>query len=186
MKRIFPFLFLFILLLPQQASAKNGYAPPAGWPQGIEIPKINVHAHIQPDSLYGAPKPIDQEPRWGNVLWRSSGPKPGEHGRAFMAGHLDTFCCPDVFWNLRLLSPGDIIRIYYKRSFPLTFRVIWTHMYWDQQMVPVYRWMYSSKRNDARSLALMTCTGVWNGPASGYDRRLVVFARLVLPNGKYG
>jgi hypothetical protein len=160
----------------------TGYHSPLGWPKGLAIPRLAIHATIDADPLVKS-KPIDQQPPWEEVLWFSRGAKPGEPGRAFLVGHLDSTCCPAIFWNLHQLTPQDEIRIFYRKGM-LTFRVIWLHSYPDNA-IP-YRWMYFHHRNDQRSLVLMTCSGLWHGPALGYDHRLIVFARLVLPGGRLG
>jgi hypothetical protein len=41
-------------------------------------------------------------------------------------------------------------------------------------------------RTHERGLVLVTCAGVFHRDGTGYDHKLIVYARLVLPNGTLG
>jgi hypothetical protein len=43
--------------------------------------------------------------------WFTEGPEPGERGAAVVAGHVASLSGPGVFYRLRDLQPGDVIRI---------------------------------------------------------------------------
>jgi hypothetical protein len=164
------------------ARASVAFSPPAGWPHGVQIQKINVNAPIDPLGLYKL-GPLDQTPRWSDVGWWDKGAKPGQVGIAQMYGHVDTYTGPAVFWNLAKLSPGDTVRISYGKGSPLTFRVMWSKSFPSAQL-PMH-WMLHARKQ--RALALITCAGVFHGLSNGgYDHKLLVFARLVLPNGRLG
>ena len=153
---------------------------PSGTPQRVVIKKIGVVAPVE--SLDLTKKSEKDAPhRWGDVAWYNRGPKPGQTGRASVFGHLDSYCCPAVFWRLKDLRPGDTVQVYYKTGQPLTFKVQWGNQYLNSKLPLKFLFGQTSERG----LALLTCTGVFH-KKSGYDRKWIVYARVVLPNGKVG
>jgi hypothetical protein len=116
------------------------------------------------------------------VAWYSRGARPGDIGRATIFGHLDSYCCPAVFWRLGTLQPGSIVRVTYRGGRSLTFRVLWHQTYLNKDL-PL-KWLYGPVQE--RGLALITCAGVFHTDGTGYDHKLMVYARLVLPSGRLG
>jgi sortase A len=155
---------------------------PAGWPTKIVIPKIKVNAPVESLDLS---KHLPQAApfRWGDVAWYDRGPKPGQVGHAAIFGHVDSTCCPAVFWFLKDLKAGDVVEAAYKKGNPVKFRVMWSESYSDLQL-PIKFLFGASKQ---RAMVLVTCAGIYRGVAhGGYDHKLVVYARMILPNGKLG
>jgi sortase (surface protein transpeptidase) len=153
---------------------------PAGWPHTVLIPRIGVHAAIESVPLNRATD-ASAPYRWEDAGWYSRGVRPGDPGRAVIFGHLDSTCCPAVFWSLNALKPGDIVEVGYGRG-ALHFRVMWQHVYTNAAMPT--RWMYG--RGGQRALVLFTCAGIFHRDGTGYDHKLMVFARLIMPNGRLG
>jgi hypothetical protein len=181
-KPVLATLCSFFLGAVSIAHANPAYSPPGGWPQQIDVPKIAVHATVDPLRLDRL-GPIDKTPPWAQVAWWDAGPKPGDKGIAQLYGHLDSYTGPAVFWHLDRLAPGDVIRISYRHSAMLTFRVMWSRSYADNQIPE--NWMLSAR--GTRAIALITCGGAFHGLQNGgYDHKLLVYARLVLPNGTLG
>jgi hypothetical protein len=173
-----PAVLLALLFAPSAGHAKPQLTIPSGWPKAIVIPRIALHAAVDSDPLTRL-KPLDQQPPWSQVLWFSRGAKPGAPGRALIYGHLDTYTGPDTFWNLHELQPGDKLTFTYAHG-TLTFQVRWLHEY-PVNAVP-YPWIYGPGHQ--RGVVLVTCSGSFHGLNNGgYDHRLVVYARLLLPDG---
>jgi sortase (surface protein transpeptidase) len=163
------------------AHASQVLTLPKGWPQRLIIPSIGIAAPVESLAFTraadaGAPY------KWGDVAWYDRGPKPGDLGRANIFGHLDSTCCPAVFYRLKDLKPGDTLQVAYKHGRPLVFRVLWQATY-PNNKIPLN---FLFGQVNERGLVLMTCTGVFHRDGTGYDHKLVVYARLVLPNGKLG
>jgi hypothetical protein len=97
-------------------------------------------------------------------------------------GHLDSFTGPAVFWRLQTLKPGDEVQVSYRNGKQLRFRVIWQHLYLNSHVPST--WLVHPVRQ--RSLALITCAGVFHRDGTGYDHKLLVYARLILPGGRLG
>ncbi|MDQ2743938.1 MAG: class F sortase [Chloroflexota bacterium] len=157
------------------------YVLPPGWPKLFSMPRFGVTATIEDISMRAAGD--DHAPyRWNDVAWWDLGPKPGQQGMSNIYGHLDSTCCPAVFYHLRDLVPGDIVTVTYRNAKVLRFRVIWSHTYWNDEFP--YGFVYGLNRH--RSLALTTCTGVFHLDGSGYDHKVLVYARMIMPNGQLG
>lgn len=165
-------------------TAGRTHAPnlvPPGWPKSLSIPRIGVRAPVE-DITLKRPGDAHAPYKWGDTGWYSPGRRPGQAGRAVMFGHLDSTTGPAVFWHLNSLVPGDQIDVGYGTR-PVVFRVVWTHVYSNTQL-PV-RWMYTGRRGQ-RGLILFTCAGIFHTDGTGYDHKFMVYARMVLPNGRLG
>jgi sortase (surface protein transpeptidase) len=82
-------------------------------PVRIRIPVIGVDAPVDPlevdeNAILSPPETND-----GTGWWRD-GPEPGERGPAVIAGHVDSYQGPAVFFRLTELRPGD--RIFVDRA----------------------------------------------------------------------
>jgi hypothetical protein len=166
---------------PQKGAvtAAKPMAVPAGWPKIFSMPRFGVRAPVEA-LKFSAVADIHAPYKWGDVAWYVRGPRPGEGGRATIFGHLDSTCCPAVFWQLHSLRPGDVVQVAYKTGNILKFRVMWQGTYLNARM-PL-KFMFGRSRE--HGLTLITCTGVFHRDGTGYDHKLVVYTRLILPSGK--
>jgi sortase A len=174
---------LFTILLPAHTAlaSRQPDLVPAGWPKQVMIPSIGVRAPLESVRLTG--KHDEEAPfKWDDAAWYSRGTRPGAPGRAFIFGHLDSTCCPAVFWSIRDLIPGSVIQISYRDGRALTFHVVWQHTYLNND-IPM-NWIFG--RAKQRGLVLYTCAGIFHTDGTGYDHKLIVYARLVMPDGRLG
>ena len=158
------------------AHAASSDPVPSGWPQLLSIPRIGVQAPVESLALNGSTD-FRAPYRWGDVVWYDRGPRPGDPGRADIFGHLDSFCCPAIFYHLRDLHKGDRVYVVYKSGQVLTFQVLWQAQYLNQRL-PL-NWMFG--RTSDRGITLITCSGVFHRNGIGYDHKLIVYATLVWP-----
>lgn len=154
---------------------------PAGWPKVLTIPRFGVRAAVE-SLKFSTTTDVKAPYKWGDVAWYDRGPRPGERGRATIFGHLDSTCCPAVFWQLHSLRAGDVVQVAYKSGKALNFRVLWQGTYLNAKM-PV-KFMFG--RTNEHGLTLITCAGIFHRDGTGYDHKLLVYARLILPSGKLG
>jgi Sortase domain len=168
---------------PAFAAGKSRSLPlvPAGAPALVSITRIGVRAPLERIS---GTSPHDSEApyRWNDAAWYSRDARPGDLGHAIIFGHLDSTCCPAVFWNLPLLHSGDVVQVSYPNGRILSFRIMWSHSYWNNQL-PM-NWIFSRGRQ--RGLIMWTCSGVFHTDGTGYDHKLIVYARMVMPGGRLG
>jgi len=154
---------------------------PRGWPTSLMIQKMGVKARVEGVDLSKAIQ-VHAPAKWGDVAWYTRGPRPGEVGRASIYGHLDSYCCPAVFYKLKYLKAGDTVQVVYAKGRPLTFKVMWQGVFANTNL-PI-KFLYGGSTE--HGLVLYTCSGVFHRDGTGYDHKLIVYARLVLPNGKLG
>ena len=171
---------MFISLSQASAAQKVRLVPP-GWPKQLAIPRINVQAPIE-SVAFNRASDMMAPYHWDDTAWYDRGPRPGELGRATIIGHLDSYCCPAVFWRLSDLQPGDVVQVMYRTRQTLTFKVMWKREYWNYQLPE--KWLFASVKE--RGLVLITCAGVFHRDGTGYDHKLMVYARLLLPSGRLG
>lgn len=150
---------------PINASAQMGINP-----ESMSIPVIGIEASVQhlgttETGEMAVPDNIDE------VSWFSPGYKPGQNGRAVIAGHVDGIDGPAIFWDLSKLEPGDeilvegegrklIYKVHTMESVPL-----------DEADIPKI-FGYSS----SPELVLITCSGTYDYSRGTREERLVVYA----------
>jgi hypothetical protein len=166
---------------PVKKPAAPVVAVPAGWPKVFSIPRFGVRATVEA-LKFSTTSDVHAPYKWGDVAWYNRGPRPGDRGRATIFGHLDSTCCPAVFWQLHSLRAGDVVQVTYKNGKTLRFRVMWQGTYLNARM-PV-KFMFG--RTTQHGLTLITCAGIFHRDGTGYDHKLVVYTRLILPSGKLG
>lgn len=171
-------LAVAILASPQTTSAKPRSKPynpvPAGWPRVLMIPRISVRANVEAIALKRGPD-FKAPYKWGDVAWYNSGPRPGDRGHANIFGHLDSTCCPAVFWYLKSLVKGNTVGVTYRNGKTLWFRVLWRATYWNRNL-PL-KFMFGPAKQ--RGLILMTCAGAFHLDGTGYDHKLLVYAKFI-------
>ncbi|MHB0924229.1 MAG: sortase domain-containing protein [Bellilinea sp.] len=95
---------------------------PVDVPLELQIPVLNVNAPVlgvglTADNVMDAPKGPIGDPVWHTAFWYRGGGIPGESGTATIAGHVtDPLGNPEIFANLKNLSPGDAIIVHVKNS----------------------------------------------------------------------
>lgn len=157
------------------------YRVPPGWPVSMYIPRIHLTAPVESVALKSVAD-FKAPFKWGDVAWYDRGPRPGDVGRATVFGHLDSYCCPAAFYLLKTLKSGDLVQVKYKTGAPLTFRVMWGTTFPNTRL-PI-SFLFGTVHE--RGLSLITCAGVFHRDGTGYDHKMIVYARAVLPNGQLG
>lgn len=143
-------------------------------PVSIEIPVIGENAKVievgqTEDGQMEAPESIYE------VGWYAPGTKPGNVGNSVLAGHVDGYDKPGVFYNLKKLKIGDEIHVTGADGKILTFTVVETASYVSDES-PLNKIFGESSK---AMLNLITCTGVFDNKSGLYDERLVVYTELV-------
>jgi sortase (surface protein transpeptidase) len=112
--------------------------------------------------------------------WYADSPRPGEIGPSVIAGHIDSYLGPGVFFRLALLRRPE--RIYVRRADGTlaVFRVTAVHMYLKDRFptAAVY-----GPVPDAQ-LRLITCGGTFDPAMGAYLSNVVVYAVAVSRDGR--
>jgi hypothetical protein len=143
-------------------------------PRHIDIPAIGVSAGVirlglEPDGSMQTPDD------WGDTGWYEPGNEPGERGPAVITGHVDSTGGPAVFYRLRDLRRGNLIRVRRADGSAVRFRVEGLER-WPKATFPTRRVF---GRTPTSTLRLVTCGGSFDASSGHYrDNTIVYAARL--------
>ena len=104
--------------------------------------------------------------------WYTGSPRPGAIGSSVIAGHIDSYLGPGVFYRLRLLHPGNKIFVRQADGRLATFRVTAVHQY-PKAHFPTGR-VYGPTPD--AELHLITCGGTFDDATGTYLSNVVVFS----------
>lgn len=153
-----------------EASASSSPATDAR-PVSIDIPVINVHTTLQTLGLDGS-RALVPPTNLTEAGWYGGSPVPGQVGPAVIAGHVDSFAGPAVFFNLKALNPGDRITVGLSSGQSVAFQVMLVKHY-PKTGFPTQD-VYGARPDP--ELRLITCGGAF---ANGhYLDNIVVYATL--------
>jgi sortase (surface protein transpeptidase) len=106
--------------------------------------------------------------------WYTGSPRPGAVGAAVIAGHVDSYLRPGVFFRLRLLHRGDRVYVVRADHSMVMFRVYAVRRYLKTSFPTAS--VYGPTPN--AQLRLITCGGTFDRAHAEYTGNVVVFARL--------
>jgi hypothetical protein len=143
-------------------------------PRRIVIPAIGVSAPVIALGL-NRDGTIQTPRAWGDTGWYKPGPEPGERGPAVVAGHKDSTTGPAVFYRLRELKRGNLIRIGRADGSTVRFRVQRVE-HWPKSEFPTGR-VYGPTRGAV--LRLVTCSGNFDRSTGHYVDNTIVYASRI-------
>ena len=73
----------------------------------LQVPAIGVDTGLQGLGLL-ADGSLASPSAWQTAGWYDQGVRPGDVGPAIVAGHVDSYLGPAVFYDLARLKPGDV------------------------------------------------------------------------------
>jgi len=146
---------------------------PAFMPNRLLIPSVRLDAPVEPvgvlpNGQMGVPKST------ATVGILANGVVPGQKGNALIAGHVDSYTGPAVFYPLKKLKAGDPVLISNENNEFLIFKVVAVESYRtaDAPLDKIF-----GDTDEAR-LNLITCTGKYNRQKREHEKRLVIYTRL--------
>lgn len=111
-----------------------------------------------------------------DVAWYDFSAHPGSGGNAVFAGHVDYIRVgPAVFWNLKDLKEGDLIRVQLADGAEYTYAVTFLKQF-DAATAPVNDIVGPTPKE---TVTLITCGGTFDSASHQYDKRLVVRAERI-------
>jgi hypothetical protein len=153
-----------------------GRARPVALPRSLVIPAIGVRTRLI--RLGQTASGALQVPGTTTVAgWYTGSPRPGAIGSSVIAGHVDSYRGPGIFFRLRLLRPGD--RVYVRRADATVaaFRVTQVRQYRKSHFPAAA--VYGPAPQP--ELHLLTCGGVFDHAAGSYLSNVVVYAVALPP-----
>ena len=161
---------------PTPTEVAREFNPEPGEPVRFQIDEIDVDAEVEHVAQDDQGR-MDVPQEWENVAWYELGPRPGEQGNSVIAGHYDSFSGPAVFYDLRELEEGDILRVITEDDEEIEFEIY--------EIESVHIDDADSKKifgdTEEYNLNLVTCEGIWDTETDMYDHRLIVYSRMVDP-----
>lgn len=159
---------------PRAAASASLAAPdPVPAPEAVIVPAIDVHAPLVPLGL--EPDGAMELPDADIAGWYRLGPAPGEPGPAVIAGHVDSFEGPAVFFRLRELVAGDEIQVLAPDDSQTTF-IVRSVESTPKDALPNDRiWAPSA----TPTLRLITCGGAFDHATRTYAENVIVYADQV-------
>jgi sortase (surface protein transpeptidase) len=147
-------------------------------PVALQVDSVGVDAPIE---LGNVADGVMQDPSGPWVVsWYEPLGKVGEGGNVVMAGHVDYWNVgPAVFWDVRYLPEGDIIRVVGEDGKNYEYAVQWTQSYMADQLTPEVIQGEIVGDTGQETLTLITCGGEFNPDTGEYNQRWVVRANLI-------
>lgn len=140
----------------------------------LVIDKIGVNSKIITVGLTKEGN-MDAPASTDDVGWYKNSSKFGSAGTSVLAGHYDSASgAKGVFYDLNKLKVGDEIVINKYNGPKITYKVSKTKIYTATDKPSE---VFNS--GGGTYLNLITCTGSWDKNKDQYDKRLVVFTKLV-------
>jgi LPXTG-site transpeptidase (sortase) family protein len=113
-----------------------------------------------------------------DVAWYDFSAHPGFGGNAVFAGHVDYIHVGEaVFWNLKDVEPGDLIKVQLADGTEYDYAVNFKQQF-EADGAPVDQIVGPTPN---QTVTLITCGGTFNSATHQYDKRLVVRAERVVP-----
>ncbi len=142
-------------------------------PTGLEIPAIGVRTRLIRLGLTAA-HDLQVPASTAVAGWYTGSARPGATGAAVIAGHIDSYQGPGVFFRLRELKAGDLIYIRRGHASLAVFRVTDVRYFLKSQFptADVYGGVPDAE------LRLITCGGTFDPQTGHYLSNVVVFAVL--------
>jgi sortase (surface protein transpeptidase) len=138
-------------------------------PVWLAIPAIGLRATLQVIGL-DASGTLQPPASLTQAGWYGSSPVPGDDGPAIIAGHVDSYSGPAVFFQLKSLSPGTRITVGLSSGRTVAFRATAIQRYAKSDF-PTEQ-VYGARPDP--ELRLITCGG--NFAAGHYLDNVVVYA----------
>ncbi|WP_345240552.1 sortase [Pontibacillus salipaludis] len=142
-------------------------------PTHLSIPAIDVDTDIEEVGILdngqmGVPDSTK------TVGWFEPGTKPGNTGNSVIAGHVDSYKGPAVFFYLKDLQKGDEVTVTDKNGKKLTYvvKALESYPYDNSPIEKIFG------TTDKKRLNLITCTGTFDQETNNHLERLVVYTEL--------
>ena len=147
-------------------------------PIALQVDSVGVDAPIELGAVVDGAMQDPSGP-WV-VAWYDQLGKVGEGGNIIMAGHVDYWNVgPAVFWDVRNLPAGDVIRVVGEDGKNYEYAVQWIERYVAAELTPEVIQNDIVGDTGEETLTLITCGGTFDPATGEYNERWVVRANLI-------
>ncbi len=163
-------------LAPQPPVTVAAAAPAGAAPARVRIPSVAVDSTVTRLGTDAAGVLVPPED-FAQAGWFSGGPAPGEIGPAVLAGHVDSWTGPAVFFRLDAIAVGAEVLV--DRADGTTVRFVVTRVgRYAKDDFPTDE-VYGPTTGP--ELRLVTCGGAFDRDRRSYRDNVVVYARSAPP-----
>jgi hypothetical protein len=147
-------------------------APVVATATTLDVPRLGIHRSALVDLGLDASGVVIPPSSTAVAGWLTGSAVPGETGPTVIAGHVDSYAGPGIFFRLDTLRPGDLVSVGRSDGVTVRFRVTdviivaKTEFPTDQVYGPT----------PGSELRLITCGGEFDHQARRYLRNVVVSA----------
>jgi sortase (surface protein transpeptidase) len=147
-------------------------------PIALQVDSVGVDAPIELGAVVDGAMQDPSGP-WV-VSWYEPLGKVGEGGNVVMAGHVDYWNVgPAVFWDIRELPAGEVIRVVGEDGKNYEYAVQWIERYDAAGLTPEVIQNDIVGDTGEETLTLITCGGTFDPATGEYNERWVVRANLI-------
>ena len=147
-------------------------------PIALQVDSVGVDAPIELGAVVDGAMQDPSGP-WV-VSWYEPLGKVGEGGNIVMAGHVDYWNVgPAVFWDIRDLPAGEVIRVVGEDGKNYEYAVQWIERYEAAGLTPEVIQNDIVGDTGEETLTLITCGGTFDPATGEYNERWVVRANLI-------
>jgi sortase (surface protein transpeptidase) len=147
-------------------------------PIALQVDSVGVDAPIELGAVVDGAMQDPSGP-WV-VSWYEPLGKVGEGGNVVMAGHVDYWNVgPAVFWDIRDLPAGEVIRVVGEDGKNYEYAVQWIERYEAAGLTPEVIQNDIVGDTGEETLTLITCGGTFDPATGEYNERWVVRANLI-------
>ena len=143
-------------------------------PLRVHVPSIGVDAEMI-DLGTNADGTLEVPVDFAQVGWYTGRAVPGAPGPSILAGHVDSFSGPAVFYQLSALEPGAIVEVDRTDGLTARYRVVEVFEV-DKDEFPT-ELVYGP--TDGPELRLVTCGGNFDSAVRSYESNVIVMAEHI-------
>ena len=149
------------------------YIVPKESPRYLSIPKLNINARVKSLGVNNSGQ-LEAPANVYDVGWYTGSSKPGQPGAMLVDGHVSSWTAHGVFYDLKTLHSGDVIKVERGDGTMFTYKVDKSQVFHadNVDMVATLQPINPNKPG----LNLITCSGSVESNTSEFSERLVVFA----------
>lgn len=157
----------------QEPAVGPAPAAPSAPPTFVEVERVGLRAAVIPVGTL--PDGAMEVPEPGRAGWFNGSSTPGTPGPTVIAGHVDSWTGPDVFYRLPELVAGDRVRVHRADGAVTVYEVTRLEEV-AKEALPVARVFGPSEQP---SIRLITCGGEFDRQRKTYRSNVIVYGRLV-------